>query len=471
MPSHEPDHSRLVFVPALEDGAVSEIPIRRVESEGWPELKRGLSAFAQAYLDATAFEPKPGRIALVPTAEGAIGEVLFGVGSDDDAFASAKLATALPPGTYRFADTWPDLASAALAWLLAGYRFDRYRDRPRPEARLAAPEGVDVGEIERIAAAVAMGRDLVNTPANDLGPDELEAAARRLAETHGAQFAVTTGDALLTANLPMIHAVGAGSPRAPRLIDIAWGDRTHPKVTIVGKGVCFDTGGLDIKTSAGMILMKKDMGGAAAALALGEMVMGAGLPVRLRILVPAVENSISGASFRPGDVMRSRKGLSVEIGNTDAEGRLILADALTLADEEAPELLVDFATLTGAARVALGPDLPPLYCDDDALAADLVRLGIAVDDPVWRLPLWRRYRAMVEGKVADLTNAPAGGLGGSITAALFLQRFVGAAKAHVHFDIYAWNPAARPGRPEGGEVQGARAVYALLRERYGPAHA
>ena len=450
----------------IEDADPLAVPIRRVDQQNWPDIREGLSRLALGVVEAGGFAPKPGRIGLVPGEDGALAEVLFGTGSDQEVFAAGKLASELPAGTYRLDESWPDRASAGLGWLLSTYRFDRYRERPPREALLAAPDGVDAGEIERIAQAVAMGRDLVNTPANDLGPDELEAAARRLADRHGAEFAVTTGEALLAANLPLIHAVGAASPRAPRLIDIVWGDRTAPKVTIVGKGVCFDTGGLDIKTSAGMLLMKKDMGGAAAALALADMVMGAGLPVRLRVLIPAVENAISGAAFRPGDVLRSRKGLTVEIGNTDAEGRLILADALALADEEAPDLLVDFATLTGAARIALGPDLPPIYGDDDALVEDVVRLGLAIDDPVWRMPLWRRYRSMVDGKVADLTNAPAGGLGGSITAALFLQRFVAAAKAHLHFDIYAWNPSTRPGRPEGGEVQGARAVYALLRERY-----
>jgi leucyl aminopeptidase len=466
MPTDVQDHPMTFASPRFAEAGAAAISVRRVDGESWPAIRHGLSPLARTFLEAGGFKPKPGRIGLVPGPDGALAEVLFGVGPDDEPFAAGKLANDLPAGTYRLAGEWPDPATAALGWLLAAYRFDRYRARPACEARLEAPEGVDAGEILRIAAAVAMGRDLVNTPANDLGPDELEAAARRLADTHGAQFSVTTGEALLAANLPMIHAVGAASPRAPRLIDLVWGERTAPLVTIVGKGVCFDTGGLDIKPSAGMLLMKKDMGGAAAALALADMVMGAGLPIRLRVLVPAVENAIAGAAFRPGDVLRSRKGISVEIGNTDAEGRLILADALALADEEAPDLVVDFATLTGAARVALGPDLPPLYGEDDALTADLVRFSLAVDDPLWRLPLWPRYGKMVEGKVADLTNAPAGGFAGSITAALFLRRFVTAAKAHLHLDIYAWNPSARPGRPEGGEVQGARAVYALLKERY-----
>jgi leucyl aminopeptidase len=328
------------------------------------------------------------------------------------------------------------------------------------------PDGVDADEVSRIAGAVALGRDLVNTPANDLLPDGLEAAARALAERHGARVAVTAGDDLL-AGFPMIHAVGRASSVAPRLIDMVHGPEDGPKITIVGKGVCFDTGGLNIKPDASMLLMKKDMGGAAAALALADMVMGSGLPIRLRVLVPAVENAISGNAFRPGDVLPSRKGLTVEIGNTDAEGRLILADALALADEEAPELVVDFATLTGAARVALGPDLPPFMTEDDALAADLDRLSQAVNDPVWRLPLWPPYASMLDSKVADINHISGGAFAGSITAALFLRRFVTSARAHVHFDIFAWTPKAGPGRPEGGEVQAARLIYALLKERYG----
>jgi leucyl aminopeptidase len=295
----------------------------------------------------------------------------------------------------------------------------------------------------------------------------IEAAARALAAKHRASVEAIVGDDLLARNFPMIHAVGRASPRAPRLIDLRWGRESDPRVTVVGKGVAFDTGGLNLKPDAAMALMKKDMGGAAAALALADMVMGARLGTRLRVLVPAVENAVSGASFRPGDVLPSRKGLTVEIGNTDAEGRLILADALALADEEAPELVVDFATLTGAARVALGPDLPPFYTEDDALAADLARLAEAVNDPAWRLPLWPPYAAMLESKIADINHVSGGPFAGSITAAHFLRRFATAAKAHVHFDIYAWNPSAMPGRPEGGEVQGARLVYALLKERYG----
>ena len=459
--------------PLLAPSDAEAVPIRLVTVANWPEIEAALAEPARAYARASGFEPKPGTFGLIPAADGRLAAILFGVDATDDpgrdAFLPGRLADALPAGIYRFEDALPDAANATLAWLLAGYRFDRYRSRPAATARLVPPKEVDPDEIGRIAQAVAFGRDLVNTPANELGPDELEEAARRLAERHGADIEVTIGDDLLDADLPLVHAVGRASPRAPRLIDIQWGREDAPLVTLVGKGVCFDTGGLDIKPSASMALMKKDMGGAAAALALADMVMGSGLAVRLRVLVPAVENAISGASFRPGDVLPSRKGLSVEIGNTDAEGRLILADALALADEDAPELLVDLATLTGAARVALGPDLPPAYTDDEALAADIARIGLAVNDPVWRMPLWPRYRSMLESRIADLNNAPSGGMAGSITAALFLRRFVSMAKTHLHLDVYAWNPSARPGRPEGGEVQGARMLYALLKERYGRA--
>lgn len=456
--------------PGLAPDSEAAVPVRLVTEATWPEIEAGLDPVARAFAAASGFEPKPGRHVLLPGPDGGLAAVLYGVdeagAAGSDPFAIGSLATALPVGDYRLADRPADPDGATLGWLLAGYRFERYRERPPKPVRLVPPDGVDAADASRIAAAVAMGRDLVNTPANDLGPDGLEEAARRLGERHGATVAVTTGDDLLDADLPMIQAVGRAAERAPRLIDLTWGDPDAPAVTVVGKGVCFDTGGLDIKPSSAMLLMKKDMGGAAAALALADMAMGAGLRLRLRVLVPAVENAISAASFRPGDVLRSRKGLSVEIGNTDAEGRLILADALALADEDAPALMVDFATLTGAARVALGPDLPPFYTADEALAADVARIGLAVHDPVWRLPLWPGYRKMLESKIADLTNAPAGGFAGSITAALFLERFVSRATAYLHFDIYGWTPKAKPGRPEGGEVQGARLVYGLLKERY-----
>ena len=318
-----------------------------------------------------------------------------------------------------------------------------------------------------MAEAATLARDLINTPANDMGPAQLAQAARDLAVRFGAQFNCIVGDELTHQNFPLIHAVGIASPRTPRLIDLTWGDPAHPKVTLVGKGVCFDTGGLDLKPSSAMLIMKKDMGGAANVLALALMVMDAKLKVRLRVLIPAVENAVAGNAFRPLDVFPSRKGATVEIGNTDAEGRLVLADALAFADEEAPDLLIDLGTLTGAARVALGPDLPPFYTNDETLALDIARCAKAENDPLWRLPLWAPYDSWLDSKVADISNAPSGTFAGSITCALFLQRFVAAAKSWLHVDIYGWTPSAKPARPEGGECQAARAIYKLLGERYG----
>ncbi|MET0745546.1 MAG: leucyl aminopeptidase family protein [Microvirga sp.] len=456
--------------PLLASATDASLPIWLVTSETWPGVRDSLPPLARGFAAAQGFDAKAGSHCLLPGPEGGLEGVLFGLDGSDarrpDAFLPGRLATLLPEGTYRFETPAPDAALAALSWLSGAYAFDRYRKRPARKARLVVPEGVDADEVTRIADALAMGRDLINTPTNDLGPDGIEAAARALAERYGARFESIVGDELLARNFPMIHAVGRASATAPRLIDITWGDEGAPRITLVGKGVAFDTGGLDIKPAAGMLLMKKDMGGAATALALAGMIMGAGLPVRLRVLVPAVENAIAGNAFRPGDVLTSRKGFTVEIGNTDAEGRLILADALALADEEKPELIVDFATLTGAARVALGPELPPFYTDDDALAADIARIGLAVNDPVWRMPLWAPYQALLDSKIADV-NHVGGPMAGSVTAALFLRRFVSAATAHVHFDVYAWNAAARPGRPEGGDIQAARLIYALVRERYG----
>jgi leucyl aminopeptidase len=431
------------------------------------ELPPGLPGLAAAWAKATGPEVEPGRALMIPGADGELTGVVFGVDPDSDPFAPGAVVSVLPEGLYRFELPPRDPRLAALGFALHAYRFTRYAGSKAKNVRLELPEGVDSGWIKRSIEAVTIGRDLVNTPANDMGPDELETAARDLAGRHGATIAVTLGDALLDARFPMIHAVGRASDRAPRLIDMTWGRQDAPKVTLVGKGVCFDTGGLDIKPDSAMRNMKKDMGGAAAALATAHLVMDAGLDIRLRVLIPAVENSIAGSAFRPGDILISRKGLSVEIGNTDAEGRLVLADALALADEEEPELLLDFATLTGAARVALGPDLPPLYTDDEGLADDLVRLGQAENDPLWRMPLWAPYEKMIEPGIADLSNSGTGGFAGSITAALFLRRFVEKAGAWAHMDIFAWTPKAKPGRPEGGEVQAARAVHALLEERYG----
>lgn len=391
--------------------------------------------------------------------------VLLGVGDGGDPLISAAAADKLPEGDYVFADE-SEGALAALGWLMGGYRFDRYKAQPIALARLIAPEGVDVASIKRTADAVFLVRDLVNTPAADMDPAALEAVAREVAEKAGAEIQVTTGDALLDNNFPMVHAVGRAAEGAPRLIDLRWGDPGAPKVTLVGKGVTFDSGGLNIKGAGGMSIMKKDMGGAAHALALAGMIMAANLNVRLRVLAPTVENAIAGNAFRPGDVLTSRQGLTVEIGNTDAEGRLILADALTLGGEETPDLMVSLATLTGAARVALGPELAPFYCDDEKLAGELEASSVRVADPLWRMPLWRNYNAMLSSSIADVSHIGGGSFAGSITAALFLKRFVPASVPWMHFDIYAWRPKAAPGRPAGGEAQAIRALFETIAARY-----
>jgi leucyl aminopeptidase len=451
--------------------AAAAVPITFVNAANWEDIRGQLDARARAYVAAAGFEPKAGRHLLVPGPQGEIAGVLFAVEAADDPhldlFRPGALAGLLPAGSYRFANAPHDSRLAALAFALGSYRFARYRKQNGPEVRLELPGNADGAELGRIVEAVFLARDLINTPANDMGPAELEEAVRKLAARHGASVRAVVGDDLLKENFPLIHAVGRAAARAPRLIDLIWGDPAHPKVTLVGKGVCFDTGGLDIKPEAGMLNMKKDMGGAAAMLALAHMLMDRGTAVRLRLLIPAVENAVSGSAFRPRDVYRSRKGITVEIGNTDAEGRLILADALALADDEEPELIADMATLTGAARVALGTDLPPFYTDDDTLAAELARCAAAENDPLWRMPLWRGYDALLESKVADISNVSSSNMGGSITAALFLRRFVTQAKAWLHFDIFAWNQTGKPGRPEGAECQVARALYALLSARYG----
>jgi leucyl aminopeptidase len=458
-----------VFLP--RGHATPTIPVTFVTSATWREQRERLGAHERAFADASGFEPKAGRHMLLPGPEDRLAGVLFALeGADDpskDLFRPGALVGALPAGAYRFANPPHDAKLAALAFALGSYRFTRYRKQDDKELKLELPGNVDGDDLGRIVEGVCLARDLINTPANDMGPAELEEAARSLAGRHGAHVRSIVGDELLAEQFPLVHAVGRAAARAPRLIDIIWGDPGHPKVTLVGKGVCFDTGGLDIKPESGMLNMKKDMGGAATMLGLAHMLMDRGAKLRLRLLIPAVENAISGAAFRPRDVYRSRKGLTVEIGNTDAEGRLILADALALADEEQPELVADMATLTGAARVALGADLPPFYTDDDGLAADLARCATAENDPLWRMPLWRPYDALLDSKVADLNNVSSGNFGGSITAALFLRRFVGAAKAWLHFDIFAWNQTGKPGRPEGAECQAARALYALLVARYG----
>lgn len=460
---------RMQAVLTPSDTAAPAFPIWLVNSETWPRVRDGLDARARAFADAAGFQPKAGRSLVLPAENGLA--VLFGIDADTEPsrnpFLPGQLPALLPSGSYYFANTPQDGRLAALAFALGTYRFSHYRKPDEKQVRLRLPEGIDGVDLNRILEAVTLARDLINTPTNDLGPAELESAARDLAVRHDASFRAVVGDDLLAQNFPLIHAVGRAAAGAPRLIELNWGNASHPKVTLVGKGVCFDTGGLDIKSDNAMLLMKKDMGGAATVLALAHMVMDRGLKIRLRVLIPAVENSISGSAFRPRDVYPSRKGLSVEIGNTDAEGRLILADALALADEEAPDLLIDMGTLTGAARVALGPELPPFYTDDEPLAAEVARFAAAENDPVWRLPLWEPYEAMLDSKVADINNVSTGGFAGSITCALFLKRFVSAAESWLHFDIYAWNPSTKPARPEGGECQVARALYALLTARYG----
>jgi len=451
---------------SLAGSAKNAVPLHAVrakDARGW--LARHKRA---GLVTASGFAGALGALAALPDAKGGIADWVLGLGDTSDAFALAAAAEKLPAGIYRLGEV-PDFcggAMGALAWTMGGYGFDRYKKKAVPKARLVLPGGVDGEEISRIAENLFLARDLINTPANDMGPAELEAVARSLAKQHGAKVSVVSG-ASLKKNYPLIAAVGQGSDRAPRLIEFVWGKASAPRVTLVGKGVCFDSGGYDLKPSAAMLIMKKDMGGAACVLAVAGMVMGAKLNLRLRVLIPAVENSVSGKAMRPGDVFASRKGLSVEIGNTDAEGRLVLADALSDADDEAPELLIDIATLTGAARAATGMELPPFFTDDEKLAADLARIGKAQQDPVWRLPLWRGYEDTISSRVADLNNNPAYSYAGAITAALFLNRFVSKTKSWVHLDIPAWIDRPRPGRPIGGEANSARALYVLLKERYG----
>ncbi len=449
------------------EGADAPRPLYLVRSKDVPDALPTLEPGQRAWIEASGFKGKAGEVLLLPGPDGQVSAALGGLGSAKDhargRFLAASLRAKLPAGNWRFETdlTGPELEEAALAWLLAGYRFDRYASGSAAKAQLVAPDGVDAARLENIAAGEALARDLINTPASDMGPDELEAAAQALADAQGASLTVTRGDDLLEANFPMIHTVGRASPRAPRLIDMRWGD-DGPTVVLVGKGVAFDTGGLNLKPGASMGLMKKDMGGAANVLGLAQMIMGAGLPVQLRVLIPAVENAVSGGAFRPGDILTSRKGLTVEINNTDAEGRLVLADALALADETPPDLMISMATLTGAARVAVGPDLAPFYTDDDGDAAAVAVSAATVRDPVWRMPFWDPYEKMIEPGIADLDNAPKGGFAGSITAALFLRRFVTATPRYMHFDIYGWTPSAAPGRPKGGVGQGIRALFDAL---------
>lgn len=443
------------------------VSLTAIGTAQFDEWHAGLSDSDAAWVAANGFKAKAGSVILFPDASGEVSRAALGLGDPDAArnerFPLAAARAKLPEGVYRLQGelSGEDLDANLLGWLLAGYTFEKYKSKKSPRARLIVPDGIDAARIEAIAAGEALTRDLINTPASDMGPAALAKAALDLAQKHSAGANVIEGEALLDESFPMVHTVGRAASDAPRLIDIRWG-RAGPKLTLVGKGVCFDTGGLNLKPGASMGLMKKDMGGAATVLGLASMIMELKLPLQLRVLIPAVENSVSSGSFRPGDILTSRKGLTVEINNTDAEGRLVLADALALADEEEPDLIVSMATLTGAARVAVGADLAPFYVDDDAVADALARGARRARDPLWRMPFWDAYESQIEPGIADLDNAPKGGFGGSITAALFLRRFVTETPRYIHFDIYGWQPTSAPGRPKGGVGQGARALLEAL---------
>ena len=450
------------FRKRAEARTVRVSPVGIDEREKWLKAESGGVA---EWVRTSGFKARQGEISLVAGSSGALDRVLVGVGSSDDIWNYAGLPARLPAGSYRI-DAEMDAAaatSAALGWALGSYRFERYKTKKGADlASLVWPSGADRARVLATAEAVNLVRDLINTPAADMGPSHLAAEARKLGRRFDAQVKVISGDALLKRNYPTIHAVGRASDDPPRLIDLRWGSSDAPKVTLVGKGVCFDSGGLDIKPASGMLRMKKDMGGGAHVLGLAQLIMALEIPVRLRALVPAVENSIAGNAYRPLDVIKTRKGIAVEVGNTDAEGRLILCDALAEADAEDPDLVVDFTTLTGAARVALGGELPALFANKDELADALLEAGEAVNDPMWRLPLWKPYRRLLDSKVADINNVSEGGMGGAITAALYLQEFVDDATPWAHFDISAWNASDRPGRPVGGEAQGLRAVFEMI---------
>lgn len=464
------------FLPLGGDEASKALPVTLVRADALDALLDGTD---KAWAAAQEFAAAKGTVLALPDwGSGNIRGYLFGLGSADDAadpmqlgHLARKTNTDVPlyiENPDVVGEDW--LTLGAIAFGLGAYKFDRYQAKVTGhEARLALPEGPLLDEARRAVAATCLARDMINIPAADMGPSALAAAVEQVAKKFSATCWVIEGSTLEEENFPMIHAVGRAGGELPRLIDMTWGDESHPRITLVGKGVTFDTGGLDLKPSSAMGLMKKDMGGAANVLALAQMIMSAGLKVRLRVLIPAVENGVGRDAFRPGDILQSRKGISVAIGNTDAEGRLVLADALALADEEETDLIVDMATLTGAARVALGPDLPPFYTDDDALSVEVEKAALAVFDPLWRMPLWMPYNDMIKSNIADIDNAGAGGFAGSITAALFLKRFVEQAKSYIHFDVYGWAPKARAIGPDGGEAQGIRALFKLLDDRYGRA--
>ena len=457
-------------IPSIQaDDGRAAIPLHAVSAGSWAAFAEEQGALTAAWAKVQDFRAQAGRVLVIPDEAGAAALAVLGTGNDDDLLIFGAAADKLPVADYRLASE-PKVGSsfAALGFALGSYAYQAFKgSRTRQEkARLlvnAESLAVALPQVQ----AVGMARDLINAPSNVMGPAELEAAAAELASHHGASVRLVVNDELIASNYPMIHAVGRASVRAPRLIDLTWGDPLSPRVTLVGKGVCFDSGGLDLKSAAGMAMMKKDMGGAACVLGLAHMVMAANLPVRLRVLIPAVENAVSGDAYRPGDVLTSRKGLTVEIGNTDAEGRLVLADALADADDEAPGLLVCMATLTGAARVATGFELPPFFTHDDDLAAALSAVAGGQQDPMWRFPLWKSYDSWIDGKVADITNSADSSYAGAITAALFLNRFVTQTKSFVHFDIAAWTDKPRPGKPSGADANCIRALFALLEQRFG----
>ena len=448
------------------NGCIPLIPVVETEFAAWLERQQEP---LRRWLAATGFKAKPGQYSLTPAADGQLQAVIVGIGRADDLWALGGLPSSLPEGDYTLVGNFEprQLERLSLGWALGAYQFTAYKTPKRPPARLALDPACDAERIERQVAAIGLTRDLINTPAEDMMPEQLATATQALGQAFGASVEQLIGDELLAQNYPLIHAVGRASAHPPRLLDLRWGDPGHPKITLIGKGVCFDSGGLDLKPSSAMRLMKKDMGGAATALGLARLIMSSGLPVRLRVLVAAVDNAVAGNAFRPGDVLRSRRGLTVEIHNTDAEGRLVLCDALAEASDERPELMIDFATLTGAARVALGTDMPALFCNDDELANGLLTAAAQEQDPFWRLPLHRPYRDMLDSKIADLANASESSYAGAITAALFLQEFVPTDLPWVHFDLMAWNLKTQPGRPEGGEAMGLRALFAWLEQRYG----
>ncbi len=451
----------------LPNPATPLIPVAAADLDTW---RSGQTAARQSWLKAANFQAKPGQFCLLPGAAGQLEAVVVGVDPDDSPWQLAALPPALPDGAYYLDSAWDQTTreAAALGWALGAYQFTRYKTQASPPATaLFIGDDADITAVRALAAAILLTRNLINTPAQDLLPEQLAEITRTLAIRHGATFKQYEGEDLLLNNYPLIHAVGRASASPPRLLELLWGELDAPQVTLVGKGVCFDSGGLDLKPASGMRLMKKDMGGAAQALGLAQWIMSTQRPVRLRVLIPAVENAVSGNALRPGDVLRSRQGLTVEIDNTDAEGRLILADALADAVEQHPDVVFDFATLTGAARVAVGTEIAACFSHDDALAAGLVKAAQQVNDPIWRLPLHAPYRDLLDSKVADIANASSGGYAGAITAALFLQEFVPKDSAWAHFDMMGWNVRARPGRPEGGEAMGLRAVAAYLQQRFG----